>query len=593
MASLPARQPSQQRASASEQSQAPTSEARESRSQARSQSEDSRTIFVQKPEDESQLRDVEPRPDVGDEDDLKKCWICMSDESEDTPETSQWRDPCPCALVAHEDCLLDWIADIEASKDARNRGLTAPRIECPQCKAEIQLSRPRDYLVEAVKGLDRLGNRAVIPVSGLALTSAMVQLSQTVGVHTIYALFGAEDGDRLLEPFWRITTQPYIEVYAGEPDKVWELLSHTLLDRLSHWRLIVGLPLIAPVLVLSRTSLADSVLPVLPIVFFATQAHSPGQALEFGTWPPSASFAYAVLPYVRGLYNAYYKRVWSERERQWLEAVKPRVSQQNEEDAARDNGQHPAENPGGGENIFEVRIDHDVWGDDWEEEEERLVQQAADRQPEAQPDAPRPHEAQLPEAGGADQHNVELRGQEDAPQRLLPEVGGFPRNEAAPAPVIRDGRVARQPGQQRDDGQQAGAAAPQNAANVQNVERRLSFSPTGIAETFLGALFFPTIAGLSGEALKLILPYTWTNEPSVITSTSKAMFGQSVTTSRYAWTRGFFQKKWARSLVGGCLFVVCKDAIMLYVRWKAAQLHKRRRVVDVDRRKGRGSFRSE
>ncbi|GIZ37776.1 hypothetical protein CKM354_000121200 [Cercospora kikuchii] len=583
MASLPARQSSRpRRASPSEQSQASTTQPQESLAQVRSQSEDSQTIFVNKPaEEEAEVEQEKSLPaetPAGqDEDEVMRCWICMSDSTEDGPDTSPWRDPCPCALVAHEECLLDWIADMESPKNAHNRSRSG-KIECPQCKAEIKLSRPRDYIVDAMRGLERMTDRAVIPVSGLALSSAMVHISQYVGVHTIYAIFGADDGNRLLEPLWRWATQPPVEVYASEPEKVWEILSTLFLDRLKHWRLIVGLPLITPVLVLSRTSLADSVLPVLPIVFFASQAHSPSDALDFASWPPSASFAFAVLPYVRSLYNAYYKRVWAEKEKQWLEAVKPRVSQQNEEDAAANNGQNPVEAEGDG-NVFEVRIEQEVWEDDWEQEDQRLVQQAADRQPAAHNEAQQPglqtEQNNDEDANAPEQAAGEVPQQAQAPQRDLPQEGGFPRgdNGAAPAPVVPRDRLedfARR--RQEAQGQH------NNAGNVQNVERRLSLSLTGMAETFLGALFFPTIAGLTGEALKLVLPHRWVTPPPM------RVF-------RETWAAGFLQSKWARSLVGGCLFVVCKDFLRLYVCWRAAQLHKDRRVLDVDRRKGRGSFR--
>lgn len=499
----------------------------------------------------------------------------MSDESEDAGDSSIWRDPCPCALVAHEDCLLDWIADLEAPKNARSRGIGPPKIECPQCKAEIQLSRPRDYIVEAVNALQRLGNSAVVPISGLALTSGMHHLSQAIGMHTIYAIFGAEDGRRLLQPLYDMARHSYLEVDARNPGQAMDLISNLFLERLRHWRLLIGLPTITPILVLSRTSFADSVLPVLPVVFFATQATSPDHHWDLTTWPPSASFAFAVLPYVRSLYNAYYKKVWAEKEKQWLVAVKPRVSQQNEEDAAGNNGQNPAEVPAEGENIFEVHIDHNVWDDgDWaEEEEEQLVQQAADRQPAAlrQDDFP-----EVPENIGHDRPQE----QREELQRHLPGAGGFPRapnNEAAPAPVILDHRRPN-----------AGAApAPNQPADQNGVpngivgERRLSLSINNVAQTVLGALFFPTIAGISGEALKLVLPYTWVTEPAI-----------SHVSHRPVWAKGFLQKKWARSLVGGCLFVVGKDALLLYVRWKMAQMHKRRRVVDVDIPKGRGSSRT-
>ena len=89
--------------------------------------------------------------------------------------------------------------------------------------------------------------------------------------------------------------------------------------------------------------------------------------------------------------------------------------------------------------------------------------------------------------------------------------------------------------------------------------RRLTFSATAIAESVLGGLLFPTIAGLTGEALKLILPTSWTTPAARLNG-------------RAAGPKGFLQHKWARSLVGGCLFVVCKDALMLYVRWKMVQM---------------------
>ncbi|KAM3421724.1 hypothetical protein BST61_g2104 [Cercospora zeina] len=556
MASLPARQSSRpRRALPSEQSQPPLSQPQNPPSHARSQSEDSQTIFVNKPAEEkaeSQQEDLPPgrttAGEVGEE--LKRCWICMSDSTEDGPETSPWRDPCPCALVAHEDCLLDWIADMESPKNALNRNCPGT-IECPQCKAEIKLSRPRDYIVDAMKSLERMTDRAVIPVSGLALSGAMVHISQYVGVHTIYAIFGAEDGNRLLEPQWRMTIQPPVEVYASEPEKAWEILSTLFLDLQNHWRLLVGVPMITPMLVLSRTSLADSVLPVLPIVFFASQAHSPSDALDFASWPPSASFAFAVLPYVRSLYNAYYQRVWAEKEKQWLEAVKPRVSQQNEEDAAAaNNGQNPVEAEGDG-NVFEVRIEQEIWEDDWEQEDERLVQQAADRQPAAQREAQQAN-MQLDQDDGQ-QAGDEAPQQAEIPQRDLPQEGGFPQgdNEAAPAPVVRRHRPEENAQQRQEvQGQQ------NNAGNVQNVERRLSLSLTGMAETVLGALFFPTVAGLAGEALKLVLPHTWVTEPPMHLLAGRGK-------GRETWAAGFLQKKWARSLVGGCLFVVCKDFLRL------------------------------
>ena len=135
MASLPARQASQRRASpeqSSQSSSAPTSSSQRPRSQSRARStisEDSQTVLLNSPSPIESIKAEQaapaslPRPRPQDEPDVKKCWICFSDETEDTPQTSQWRSPCPCALVAHEECLLDWIADLE-SPSSRKRTLS-------------------------------------------------------------------------------------------------------------------------------------------------------------------------------------------------------------------------------------------------------------------------------------------------------------------------------------------------------------------------------------------------------------------------------------------------------------------------------------
>jgi hypothetical protein len=87
---------------------------------------------------------------------------------------------------------------------------------------------------------------------------------------------------------------------------------------------------------------------------------------------------------------------------------------------------------------------------------------------------------------------------------------------------------------------------------------------------------FPTVAGFAGEVLKLVLPTSWTTPPAI------SWWGRGASASSKG---GFLQSKWARSLVGGCLFVVCKDALRLYVRWRMAQMQRTRRVLDVERRR--------
>jgi hypothetical protein len=543
---MPQRQPSQRQSSPDETVSQPQSPVL-TRSV---NSEDSQVVILDHPEsapaDEqpqlsqqaSLLRPALPSADDPDSD-IKKCWICFSDSNEDTPETSPWRDPCPCALVAHEECLLDWIADAENTKNTRNRSFGPPQITCPQCKSEIKLARPRNYIVDVTRGLERLGTRLVWPGALSLLSGLIIQGNFALGVHTIYRIFGAQDGYRILQPLLRQMVTPPLD-FDLPPRVIASTILYKIAQHARHWRLYIGVPLITPLLVLSRTSLADSVLPALPVLFLATQAHSSGEPLDFTAWPPSASMAFAVLPYLRSAYNAYFERVWAKKEQQWIREIQPRSGSQDGtgDQAEGDAGQAAA--PADDDNMFEVRIDGGIW-EDWE--------------------------------GG--------NGNDEAQAPNVPE--GAEDAAAAPPPNIADNRPA----------QPAGAQA-QAQPQVQQNERRLSFSTTTVAETVLGALAFPTLAELSGEVLRLALPMSWTTPDAASAGASVAaggflgalgLRGTSYGSTALRSGRGLLQEKWGRSLVGGCLFVVLKDAVMLYVRWRSARMHRERRVLDFQRKK--------
>lgn len=432
---------------------------------------------------------------------------------------------------------------MEAPNNRRNRSVGAPKIECPQCKSEIKLARPRNLVVEAVRGMERLGSQMITPGALTVLVGTVYHSSMAWGVHSIYSVFGPEDGFRILRPLILNTVRPPIDSELnGTAREIGLKLLTVAADHLVHWRLYIGLPLITPILVLSRTSLADSVLPVLPILFFATQTHSSQDTLDFGQWPPSASLAFAVLPYLRSAYNAYYRKVWAEREKQWLKEIQPRVSQ-NQNDGNAEEGE--INNNQGGQNdeddnVFEVRIDGGIW-EDWDEEDEEAIPELANAVAQHQAAQQQPAE-----------NNAEAQqGEQPQPQPNQPNAEN------------QDGQP------QPHDHHHHHHHHHQPAAGA---ERRLSFSPTVIAETVLGALVFPTIASLSGELLKLALPKSWTTPPPP----SKLGF-------RIA-AKGLLQEKWGRSLVGGCLFVVLKDAVMLYVRWKMVRMHRMRRVLDFERK---------
>ncbi|KAI9810775.1 MAG: hypothetical protein M1832_001210 [Thelocarpon impressellum] len=521
MASVPSQSPAAQRRSSSSHdvadgSSAQASHDRDTLDQASSSPpEASLPILLndmssQKPTDEGSPQDQIPSASLQETEEPRKCWICFTDETEDTPLSSAWRSPCPCALTAHEGCLLDWIADLEAP-DTRKRSNAGTKILCPQCKSEITVARPRSLVVDAVTAVEHAVGQLALPgicavVGGCVWTGCYVY-----GINTVYLIFGHSDGDAIMGAPWGA---------GGGGFMMWHPLA--VFSPQWSWRLGLGLPLIPPVLVLSRTRLADSVLPILPMLFLISRG-GPHDRLDLTRWPPSPSVVLAVLPYLRGAYNELYDRTLGEWERKLIKEVQPRR----------------AGDDGGGEGVMEH-----VLG-----------------------------QAHVGEVGGhADDVVIDV----DVEIEILEEEefvdGEHPIEPAAihgPQPAVR--QPEGQPGIPAVAPEPAVHAAepppPQRAGN-------LVISTGQLADTIIGALLFPTVSATMGALLRLVLPTSWTTPPLPWQRARGAKLG-------------LLQARWGRNIVGGCLFIVLKDAVMLYARWKQAQGHRHRRVLDYDRKRGK------
>ncbi|KAL1610240.1 hypothetical protein SLS60_001905 [Paraconiothyrium brasiliense] len=468
----------------------------------------------------------------------RRCWICFNDETEDDETTSEWRSPCPCVLVAHEKCLLDWVADMEAPSSRRRAGRTAGKILCPQCKSEIRLERPQSLAVETVRTVERLTKLMVLPGIFFVVGTATYTTLRWIGTDTVYKIFGIGDARRILQPLYT------------QPDPSTNSVTMHMLNHLrNNWQLDLGLPAIPAILILSRTRIADSFLPFLPLVFFASGGGVQHDSLLQFTWPPSAAFTVAALPYMRSIYNSYYDRFWLRHERRWLKEVQPRADAEDEIDADGQGGEDDAEamlnviaeEDGGnedGDDVVELEVDVDLLFD-WHGGGPADNNNAPENPP-------------VPIARGPAAPPLEAPPvDDDAPEA----VEANQEDDAAPAP-----NVPHQPAQPRRQ-------------RVRR-ERNIGFATASIADSILGALIFPTLAAAMGEALKITLPKSWVTPPTSGKPT------------------GFLQNKWARSIVGGCLFVGLKDAVLLYVRWKMAQTHRQRRVVDYDGSKGKRKTKS-
>lgn len=416
-------------------------------------------MFLNKPpsSEDTLISGKPPASSVTTVDEPRKCWICYTDETEDSPLNHDWRSPCPCALTAHEACLLDWLADLENPRSRKRNGRHAKMV-CPQCKSEIVVSRPRSYIVEVMRLVEGVAARLVLP--GLLFTAAGTVWAGCCahGVYSMYLVFGTEDARHVLE---------------DTAEGTWNS------------GLNLGLPLIPLALIFSRTRYAEGLLPAIPVLFFAT--HNPGQEPDMELWPPSATMTFAALPYVKSFYSALYDRLFGQLERKWIAEVQPRQSDINEFD---DNAPAELPVPGNGQVLMEIDVGFQMGEDD-------------------------------------DDDN-------DDPQEAL-GLGG------------NNGQGAQnQPGR-RDD---------------------IICDTGNLPEIILGALAFPAISASMGGLLKYVLPKSWTAASSLERSRP-----------------GLLQTRWGRSVVGGCVFVLLKDALVLYCRWKLAQTHRRRKVLNYDRTK--------
>jgi hypothetical protein len=145
-------------------------------------------------------------------------------------------------------------------------------------------------------------------------------------------------------------------------------------------------------------------------------------------------------------------------------------------------------------------------------------------------------------------------------------------DQAAPLPV--DGQQqggqqqgGQQQGGQRQEGQQQGGQAQiPNEDNNQPWQMRQDYLLRDLLSITIGPLFFPTVASYAGELLYLALPFHLVSKNVGLRSTG--------------WTGGLLREKWGRTIVGGCLFVLLKDAVTLYVKWKKARDFGKRKILD-------------
>ena len=159
---------------------------------------------------------------------------------------------------------------------------------------------------------------------------------------------------------------------------------------------------------------------------------------------------------------------------------------------------------------------------------------------------------------------MEEEQQQDNAAPQNPVVDQEQEDDPAQPPPIRDARAEEAPGNQNGNN---------NGNNQQPAEdNRASTTLSDVVNGIVTQLLFPVVSAGIGEVLRHTLPGDWV----------------APTASRRP--AGLLQHRWGRSLVGGCLFVVLKDALRLYGKYRRVEVKKQRKVKNVERRRDKTSI---
>lgn len=349
-------------------------------------------------------------------------------------------------------------------------------------------------MVDAVQAVERATGRLVLPFVMVTLAGTVITGCWMHGFSTVYLIFGPEDAEALMGIDRNMSIG-------------------------SNWGL--ALPFIPVALIASRGTWGDSIFPILPLIYFASNTPKRDDG---SLWPPSVAMTMATLPYLRAAYNEFYARILAPKERAWTKEIQPRVGEAGDDDVDQNDDDVNIEVPQGLDFELDVQVEIVEEGEVPDGGQQQQQGQAADVPPAGFA------------AGGLDMNDPDQV--RERVQRGFRERHGHPHHH------------------DHDHGPEVNAAALPGGG--------ILLRPKQTAASVISALIFPTVAAAMGVLLKAVLPRSWTNAP------------------RY-WERypaGFLSSRFGRSIAGGCLFLVLRDTVSLYSKYRLAQSHKQRRIVD-------------
>ncbi|KAH6610087.1 hypothetical protein Trco_000107 [Trichoderma cornu-damae] len=467
----------------------------------------------------------------------RRCFVCLTDE-EPTDPPGSWVDPCPCTLEAHQDCMLSWVTDCERSNKP---------LKCPVCKSAIEVDGPWDPIASLHNAIQRRFTRA----SPFILLTGV-----SVGVQFSLQLYGAM-------ALWTFAGKEALLRFALGPDMLIDGRSPGTL-RFAKERIVNALVLmnVAPALLVSQ------LLPGITNRYFMHSAsiygvYSMVRNDNFLEWPPSPRMAMVALPIIRRIYFSFWRDFVTPYEvklNRQISGLPPLDPHDNANDP--DELQYMDRNGEGGfvgllQNILDVL----------DPEEEDPAAAANNGGPEA-PGAAR-DEMHLGHRDEEHEIRVELLIEEIAEDAMELPNGehhdGDHGQDDRPRWDQARGQFAN--GHPQEDQREAPQAPP---------ARRMGLGGllSGVSNSIVGALLLPGISFAMGEALRLMLPRSWTTAPA----RTHWLFGPSP-----SGRPGLLQQQWGRSLVGGCLYVVLSDVIRVYSKSRQVAAMQNRKVRNVDR----------
>ncbi|KAL2169198.1 hypothetical protein VTG60DRAFT_6362 [Thermothelomyces hinnuleus] len=475
------------------------------------------------------------------------CFICLQNDT-DTPNAT-WVNPCPCSLEAHEECMLRWIAEMEASPRQSKKG----GFKCPACKATITVEEPHDPLL-AIRDLLYARYSRVSPyILTVIITGGSFAGALWYGQTAASIFAGRRAVARWMWPGER-------QRWPSTLIKLWILSSIGPGLVIMRWLPWLGTVVVLPFSVLySATLVAQDDLP---------------------TWPPSPHWVVALMPLVQLSYSYLLYDLFGPLERRLNRALRGLPA--TEDDAALRNGAEqagaaPAPAAGAAAARNEQEADG-LWGA-FANLGRAVLGLFADVRVEGEGNvdvelANEHFEIRIGAELADDQDEIDAgRDLEDEDEDGGRDGFQLPAEAAAQHEEQQQVQNPQEPADQRQPRPQA-AQQNQNAQNAPDNQRNNDDVPEGsyftlVINSIVTSLLFPAISYGMGELIRAVAPRTW------------------VSPAR-SWGRkgpaGLLQQRWGRSLVGGCLFVVMRDAIALYTKYRRVQVRAKRRVRNVERR---------